>query len=214
MDQEIRSEGLSRSIDLFARFLEVAAVCNGQQLNYAKLASDVGRSEKTVAQWFSILEDTLIGHLLPCFQATIKRKAVASPKFFFFDCGVANALLNRYSLKAGTPEYGTALENLVFTHLAATCAYATPGYKLHYWRSRDRHEVDFVVTYDRIPKFAIEVKTAETTKPEFLTGLRAFGEEFPECQKILLCRVPFRSQTEDGIDIIPVSEFLMQRLEN
>ncbi len=91
LDQEIRAEGLSRNIEHFSRFLEIAALSNGQQLNFASLASDVAMSEKTVAQWFTLLQDTLVGRLIPCYQKTTKRKPVKAPKFFFFDCGIVNA---------------------------------------------------------------------------------------------------------------------------
>ena len=208
LDQEIRAEGLSRRVDLFARFLEVAAICNTQQVVYAALASDVGRSEKTVAEWFSILQDTLVGHLLSCFQGTLKRKGVVSPKFYFFDCGVANAILDRFSLLLATPEYGVALENLVFTHLKAHCSYLQNGFALFYWRTRTHEEVDFIVTKDRIPIAAIEVKSTQNPKPEHFKGLLAFAQEFPDCRKILVCNALYRSQTQLGCEIYPALEFL------
>lgn len=208
LDQEIRAESLTRSIDAFSRFLEVAALCNTQQVNFATLASDVGKSEKTVASWFSILEDTLIGRLLPCFQQTQKRKAMSWHKFFYFDCGVANAILDRWTLHPKSPEFGAALENLVFTHLEATCSYAHSGYKLFYWRAQSKEEVDFIVTKDRKPIAAIEVKNTENPTQEDLKGLRAFAEDYPTVEKILLCKVIHKSRKEDGMWVYPVDEFL------
>lgn len=70
LDQEIRAEGLTRNIEGFARFLEIAAIMNTQQVNFAGISSDVGKSEKTVAHWFGVLEVTLIGTLLPCVSKT------------------------------------------------------------------------------------------------------------------------------------------------
>lgn len=209
LDQEVRAEGLTRNIESFARFLQTAAIVNSQQINFAKVASDVGTSEKTIAQWFGVLEDTLIGSLLPCYAKTKKRKAMRAPKFFFFDCGVANALLDRFSLHPSTPEGGAALENLVFTHLSAWCSYGQVGRSLYYWRSVLKDEVDFIVTRDGVPELALEVKSTHRPKPEHFRGLRAFAEDFPGCQKVLLCFCEHASVTEDGIRIEAVGDFLL-----
>jgi predicted AAA+ superfamily ATPase len=185
LDQEIRAEGLPRDIEGFAKFLEVAALTNSQQINFASLASDVRKSEKTVAQWYSILEDTLVGYLLPCFSGTVKRKAMTAPKFFFFDCGVANALLNRFSIQLSTPEAAVALENLVFTHLRGWCSYGPLGRKVFYWRSVSKNEVDFVLTKDGVPELAIEVKSTSQSKPEHFRGLRALPKNSRTAGSIL-----------------------------
>ncbi|NBW81523.1 ATP-binding protein [bacterium] len=208
LDQEIRAEGIARDIEGFAKFLEVAALTNSQQINFASLASDVRKSEKTVAQWYSILEDTLVGYLLPCFSGTVKRKAMSAPKFFFFDCGVANALLNRFSIQASTPEAAVSLENLVFTHLRGWCSYGPLGRKVYYWRSVSKIEVDFVLTRDGAPEIAIEVKSSSQPKPEHFRGLRAFAEEFPACKKYLLCLCEKPYLTDDGIEVVPAGTFL------
>jgi predicted AAA+ superfamily ATPase len=208
LDQEIRAEGLTRNIESFARFLETAAIMNTQQVNFVGVSSDVGKSEKTIAQWFCVLEDTLVGTLLQYYSKTAKRKAMKAPKFFFFDCGVANALLDRFSLQSATPEGGAALENLVFTHLSAWCSYGPPGRSLYYWRSVQKDEVDFIVTRDGKPELAIEVKSTQRPKPDHFKGLRAFAEDFPHCSKIFLCLCEHPAVTPDGIRIEPVGDFL------
>ncbi len=195
-------------MDRFSRFLEIAALCNSQQINFSSLASDVGMSEKTIAQWFTVLEDTLVAVLLPCFSKTIKRKSMSAPKLYFFDCGVVNAMLSRYSIELSTPEAASALENLVFTHLQGWCSYGPRGRKLHYWRSVSKEEVDFIVTRDTIPELAIEVKSTIQPKPEHFKGLRAFGEEFLRCQKILLFFTDRAYTTADNIRVEPLGPFL------
>lgn len=208
LDQEIRSESLTRSVDAFSRFLEIAALCNSQQVNFSTLASDVGKSEKTVAAWFSILEDTLVGRLLPCFQETRKRKAMSWHKFFYFDCGLANALLDRWSVHPKSSEFGIALENLVFTHLEATCSYARQGYKIFYWRTQLKDEVDFIVTKDRKPIAAIEVKNTEKPTTADCAGLMAFSEEYPNCKKIIVCKALQKYKRDDDVWVIPAAFFL------
>jgi predicted AAA+ superfamily ATPase len=209
LELEIRAEGITRNLPKFSRFLEIAALATGQQISMRGLASDVGLSESTVTSWFGILEETLIGYLLPCFQKTHKRKAMTSRKFYFFDCGLSNALLNRFSLSEATPEFGIAMESYVFQNLKIYCAQNIRDHlNLFYWRSVDHEEVDFIITRDGEPFWAIEVKSGERLKDVDFSGLNAFAEEFPKVRKTMVARIATASLRNDGIEVIPVEDFL------
>ena len=203
LQEEIRSEGLTRSVENFSRFLEVAGACNGEQVNFTQVGSDAGVPPRTIREYFQILEDTLIAYSLPAYQKTIKRKPVATAKFFLFDVGVANTLLRRSDIVAGSEAFGRALEHLIFLELRAHLDYTRSDLPLTYWRTRSRIEVDFVIG-DRV---AIEVKgTARVTRRD-LKGLRALGEELPLEKQIVVCTEP-RLRTDDGVELIPVEQFL------
>lgn len=209
LDLEIRAEGITRNLPKFSRFLEIAALATGQQISMRGLASDVGLSESTVASWFAILEETLIGYLLPCFQKTHKRKAMTSKKFYFFDCGLSNALLHRFSLSESTPEFGVAMESYIFQNLKVYCALnVRDNLNLFYWRSVDHEEVDFILTCDGEPFWAIEVKSGERLKEADFSGLNAFSEEFPQVRKTMVARILTASLRADGIEVLPVEDFL------
>ncbi|MGH2611964.1 MAG: ATP-binding protein, partial [Rhabdochlamydiaceae bacterium] len=64
LKEEISNEQVVRRLPPFRRFLEVAAQCNGKIINYANIARDVGVDDKTIKEYFSILEDTMIGFFL------------------------------------------------------------------------------------------------------------------------------------------------------
>jgi uncharacterized protein len=113
LDEEVRSEGLVRGIGDFSRFLTVSALSNCQQINFTNISNYTGVEINTVRSYFQILADTLLGDLLPSFQRTIKRKAVTTPKFYFFDNGVVNALLNRFDISEEGELYGNAVEHLI-----------------------------------------------------------------------------------------------------
>ena len=76
--EEIRAEGLTRSIENFSRFLEVAGLKSGEQINFTAAATDAGFPPRTVREHYQILEDTLVGYQLPAYQKTSKRKPVAT----------------------------------------------------------------------------------------------------------------------------------------
>jgi predicted AAA+ superfamily ATPase len=210
LQEEIRAEGLARSIPNFSRFLETAAAMNGEIVNYTKVGNDAQISPRTVRDYFQVLEDTLVGNLLPPFQGTRSRKAVATEKFFFFDVGVAHALLDRWSVSPRTPEYGRVLEHLVERELRASLDYFRSGRRLFFWRSLSQMEVDFILAEGQRPVIAIEVKASRTVSPRDLKGLRAFGEDWPKVRKIVVSLEPHPRTTEDRIEILPVEQFLSQ----
>jgi predicted AAA+ superfamily ATPase len=210
LQEEIRAEGLARSVPNFTRFLETAAAMNGEILNYTKLGNDAQISPRTVRDYFQILQDTLIGDLLPPFQRTRTRKAVTTEKFYFFDVGVTNALVERWAVSPRTPEYGRVLEHLIERELRASIDYLRSSRHLFFWRSLSKMEVDFVMAEGQKPVVAIEVKASRTVAPQDLKGLRAFGEDWPRVRKILVSLEPHPRTTEDGIEILPVEQFLDQ----
>ena len=92
LTEEIAAEGLARNLPRFARFLQTAATTNAQMLNYSNVARDAQVPRQTVVQWYEVLRDTLIAFELPAWSRTVKRKAIETAKFYFFDTGVVRAL--------------------------------------------------------------------------------------------------------------------------
>ncbi|MYI02876.1 MAG: DUF4143 domain-containing protein, partial [Gammaproteobacteria bacterium] len=162
---------------------------------------------RTIKDYVKILEDTLVLHILPPFRQRNKRKLAATEKVYFFDIGVANALTRRRELPAGSPEYGKALEQLVFLELRAAIDYQRLDTMLYFWRTRSQLEVDFLLD-DRI---AIEVKATKRVSPADLKSLRAIAEELKLQKRLLVCNEPYPRKTQDVIEIVPVADFC-QRL--
>ncbi len=210
LQEEIRAEGLARSVPNFSRFLETAATMNGEILNYTKIGNDAQLSPRTVRDYFQILQDTLIGDLLPPFQRTRSRKAVTTEKFYFFDVGVTSALVERWVVSPRTPEYGRVLEHLVEREVRASIDYFRSDRHLFFWRSLSRMEVDFVVAEGQKPVVAIEVKASRSVSPQDLKGLRAFGEDWAKVRKIVVSLESHPRTTVDRIEILPVEQFLSQ----
>lgn len=204
--EEIQAEGIARNIQSFSRFLEVAALTNGQVVNYSKVGSDAQVSARTVQSYYEVLSDTLIGSLLPPFRLLHSRKTVSAPKFFFFDIGVVNALQGRFQIAPRTAEYGKALEHLIFLELQAYIDYHRLKSKLSYWRTYTGLEVDFVIGNS----LAIEVKATERVREADLLPLRALKSESKIKQQLVVCRESSIRVTADGIKIMPVETFLDQ----
>jgi len=204
--EEIRAEGLTRSIENFSRFLEVAGLTSGEQINFAAVADDAGFPPRTVREHYQILEDTLVGHQIPAYQKTSKRKPVATAKFFFFDIGVANTLKRIQGIEAGSDTYGRALEHLVFLELRGYLDYRRLDHELTYWRSRSQFEVDFVVG----DQLGVEVKSKARVSPRDYKGLLALGEEVKLKRKLVVCGEKQRRRADDGVEILPPRDFFRE----
>lgn len=183
LKEEIKEEALVRDLSTFQRFLEVAALCDGEMINYNNIAQDCGVSATTVSAYFDILEDTLIGYRIPAYSKVMKRRLIQSPRFYYFDIGVANHLLHRKELVRGTADYGHAFEHLVIQEIYAWLHYTHSEETLSYWRTYTGIEVDAVIGDARM---AIEIKSVEEVLPRHLKGLKAFGEEHPQSRRIIV----------------------------
>ncbi|MBQ9465710.1 MAG: ATP-binding protein [Muribaculaceae bacterium] len=204
LQQEIAEEAIVRRLDAFTRFLQVAALSNSEIVNYTNIAQDCGVSSKTVKEYFTILEDTLLGFFLPSFTRVVKRRVIQSPKFYYFDVAIANHLLHRYPLQPGTDTYGHAIEHLVIQELRAFLAYRHPFKRFSYWHTLDnKYEVDAIIGDAEV---AIEVKSTVSVSSHDTKGLKAFGEEYPVAKRILVC-LEETPRLVNGIEVWPVSMF-------
>jgi len=207
LKEEIVAEALTRNIPAFSRFLEVAALSNGEIVNYTNIARECGVSSPTVKEYFQILEDTLIGSHLPAFQKRKKRRLVTSPKFYFFDLSPVIHLTRREKVQPGSELFGRALEHFVFMEISAHASYSDLFYPVSYWRTTSGFEVDFVLGDHEI---AIEVKATELANESHLKGLRRFREEYAVRRAMLVSLDPTPRKTQDQIEILPWQAFLKE----
>ena len=203
LKEEIKEESLVRNLLAFQRFLEVAAISNGEILNNRNIAQECGVNASTVSSYFDILEDTLVGYRIPAYTKVVQRRLVQAPRFYFFDVGVANYLMHRSKLVRGTPEYGHAFEHLVIQELIAYMHYTHQDERISYWRTYAGTEVDVIIGDARI---AIEIKSVEEVLPKHLKGLKSFGEEHPNCRRIIVSHDIIPRCIGD-IECIPVKDF-------
>ncbi len=205
--EEVQAEGLVRNIGAFSRFLEGISFSHASVLNLANVARECQVNRKTVEGFLEILEDLLLAFRLPVFTRRAKRALAAHPKFFFFDAGVFRANRPVGPLDSTVEIEGAALEGLVAQHLRAWCDTSQGDHQLSYWQTRTGNEVDFVV-YGASGLYAVEVKHTDRVRPEDLRGLKAFAEDYPESQRVLVYRGRDRL-LRDGILILPAAEFLL-----
>lgn len=201
LQEEIVAEGATRNIPAFSRFLNVAGSANATIVNFTNVANDAQTPRSTVYEYFGILRDTLVLFEVPAWRRSLKRKPLASSKYYFFDAGVAAALQGRLP-HPGTPEFGQAFETWLLHELRSWIDYRS-GEDLRYWRSTSGFEVDFILG----DHTAIEVKCKANVSPGDLKGVRALAEEAKLRRYLCVCLEPRRRRV-GSVDVLPYSEFL------
>jgi uncharacterized protein len=170
LEQEIKQEAYVRNLATFQRFLSIAALLNGQKLNLSNIAREAGVARSTVSGYFSVLQDTLLGYVLEAYKPKVKIKEVSSPKFYFFDTGVARALSDKIYDSMDSTEKGLLLESFLLKEVKSYISYQGLGGKLYYWRTESGTEIDLL--WKRGQKsIGIEVKSSKKWKSDFNKGL-------------------------------------------
>ncbi len=217
LKEEIFQESLTRNIQEFTHFIEVAGQYHGQIINFENISREIGKSGDTVRSWFQILSDTLVGDLLlPC-PLKIYPRETQHPKFYYFDPGVARAAEGHKTVQGIPEKQGYYFETIILNELRSYISYANLDMKIFYYNVPSVGDIDFVVevrkkTLNASAKYiAIEVKNATTWDAKFEKVLRVFADKKPE--KLLKSVGVYRGSrrlTRDGVHVFPVESFVQQ----
>ena len=209
LKEEIAAEQIVKNLAPFRRFLEVAAQCNTKIINYASIARDVGTTDVTVREYFSILEDTMIGFFLEPFHSSFRKRLSQKPKFYFFDTGIVRALARMLSvpLVPKTSAYGQAFLHLVMIETMRLASYFYPEFRFSYIRTKDDAEIDLVVERPGKPLLCIEIKSSADVTPKDLTSFIALSKDIPLSEAICLCNER-TAKKYDSILVLPWQEGL------
>lgn len=175
LKEEIQAEAIMRSLEAFQRFLAVAAQSNAQVIEFANISRECSVPMSSVKEYFSILEDTLIGEFLWPYDRSERKKA--RPKFYFFDCGVIQALQSRLTDPPTPVEKGFLFETWFVRELVRLRDYHQKDHSFGLWRQGE-HEVDVLISGGRGVLAAIEIKSGRADLSE--ATITRFRKQFPK----------------------------------
>lgn len=204
LNEEIKLESNVRNLPNFSRFLAACAACNGTFINYTKIGNDAQVHPNTVREHFEILQDTLLAKLVPPWKGAKKRKAVATSKFYFIDCGISNAIQKIKQLNPN--DRGISFEQAVFLELSAYISYNRLDETIAFWRTREQIEVDFVIS----DHTAIEVNASLNATTRDQKNLLKLAEEKTFKHLMIVSNDPIPKTFDSGIQCIPLSVFIEQ----
>lgn len=200
LEDEIRTEAQVRNLGHFARFLELAASESGGLINHTRLAQDIGISDNTIANYFQILQDSLIIERIEPLSGN-KRRLIRSSKYVFFDVGVRRVCANEgesYSPRT----LGLRFEEWIGMELIKLTRHLIPRVHLRYWRTSNQLEVDYVLECEAtlIP---IEVKWTENPSDKDIKHLIKMMADYNLTQGFVICRCPLPFRLHPHILALP-----------
>ena len=204
IEQDVRQIKNITNLNLFQKLLYLCAGRVGQPLNLNNLAIECGVDHKTIGAWIGILQASYVIHLLPPFYNNFSKRIIKSPKLYFYDTGLACALLgiNSSTQLINHSSRGALFENYVINELLKKRFNKGLRSNLFYWRDVSGHEVDVVVDNGSYAT-GIELKSGMTVTSDFFKGL-TFWQSLTKYEK---CYVIFGGEEaqkrSNGMEVIP-----------
>lgn len=178
VERDIRTIRNIDNILIFRKFMQLCALRIGNTLNITDLAGKCGIAESTARSWLALLETSFILFLLPSYQDNLGKRLTKSPKLFFYDVGLAAALmgLSKEAIIRERIMYGALFENMVIVDLIKSFNSHNMRPNLTFLRDSNQNEIDLIIELGNtvIP---VEIKASQTMSSSFFDTLTWFQEQ-------------------------------------
>ncbi len=173
----------SDRVGIFRDLIRLLAAQIGSLINYSELSNTLGLSLATSKNYLWYAEKTFILRRITPFFRNIRKEISRAPVCYFYDLGLRNYAVGLFGQLEHPQERGFVFENLVFNILCEKLRYT--GASIHFWRTKEGAEVDFVVNFVReiIP---IEVKFQKFRAPKISRALRSFIRKYQPSQAFVI----------------------------
>ena len=193
--------------EAFANLIKTLASQVGNMVNYKELASTLGISFATAKKYAWYAQKIFLLTMVTPFARNIRKEISRSPVVYFGDLGMRNFALGFFGNLPSPAECGFLFQNLVY--LLLTSGSDSSGSRIHFWRTTDKAEVDFIVERGRdlIP---VEVKFKDFKTIELPRSLISFCQKYRPRQACIV-NLGFKAETtvnKTHIRFIPYWELL------
>ncbi len=212
LKEEIQQEGLVRDIGSFGSFLDIVAANDGEITNFSSIARECAVTSNTVKGYFQILEDTFLVNKLSGWSRSVRKQLISHPRYYFFDCGVTNALTHQLNSELDPIVKGRRFEQLVINQIIAYCDYQRLDLQFYFWRTNHGAEVDLLIARGAKILCAIEIKSRKKIGAADLTGLKSFKEEHPTVPCFVLVNEQNERIVNNEFRLIDWKRFIEQEI--
>jgi predicted AAA+ superfamily ATPase len=136
-------EGVRHS-DKISRLLQLLAFQIGKEVSFTELGMQLGMSKNTAERYLDLLEKAFVVFRLDGFSRNLRKEIVKNSRYFFYDNGVRNALINNFNPLALRNDAGMLWENYVIVERLKKQEYLQQPANTYFWRTYDRKEIDLV----------------------------------------------------------------------
>ncbi|MCS7035724.1 MAG: ATP-binding protein [Saprospiraceae bacterium] len=177
VERDVRQVQSIGDLMAFERFLHLCAGRIGQKFNQSAVATEVGVSAPTIARWMSVLQASFVAYLLPPYFQNFNKRIVRTPKLYFYDTGLACALLRIRSAAELDTHFarGALFENFIVNEIHKNLLNAGIRPDLYFWADSAGHEVDLLLKQGQ-RLYAFEIKAADTLHADYFRNLALFQQ--------------------------------------
>ena len=168
-------EGI-RQADKIVRLLRLIAYQVGGEVSINELATQLGISRLTVENYLDLLSKVFIIYQLPAYSTNQRKEVSKSSKWYFFDNGIRNAIINDFSAPALRNDIGTLWENYLLAERIKRNSYLKENVQQYFWRNYNQQEVDLIEMKDgKLQAFEFKYSPQKKVKVP-----AAFATAYPE----------------------------------
>jgi len=163
------------NLGTFKKFMQLCAGRVGQLLNYTSLANDCGIDVKTAKSWLNLLEAAYVIFLLQPYHKNFGKRAIQTPKLYFYDTGIACSLLRIRSAEALSDHYlkGNLSENYIVADFYKQYYNLDLEPAIYFWEDRAQG-IDCIIEEPRGLQ-ALEIKSSATITSSSFNQLTYFN---------------------------------------
>jgi uncharacterized protein len=136
-------EGIRQS-DKIIRLLRLIAFQCGSEVSYQELATQLGISKNTVERYLDLLSKVFIIHRLGAYNTNQRKEVSKSSKWYFFDTGIRNAIINDFKSLPLRNDLGQLWENYVLSERIKKNTHERSSLQYYFWRNYNQQEVDMI----------------------------------------------------------------------
>jgi predicted AAA+ superfamily ATPase len=133
-----------RHADRLSRLLQLLAFQIGNQISVAELGTQLGMSKNTVDRYLDLLEKVFVIYARRGFSRNLRKEISKSRRYYFFDNGIRNALINNFNPLSLRDDVGALWENYAVTERLKANLYLDRQVESYFWRTYERQEIDLV----------------------------------------------------------------------
>jgi hypothetical protein len=133
---------------ILVRLLKLLALQIGSEVSLNELSNQLAIDIKTVARYLDLFEKTFIIKSVGGFSRNLRKEVTSKYKYYFYDTGVRNAIIDQFNQLDVRNDVGALWENFIVMERFKKQSYHTIYGSTYFWRTYDQQEVDIVEERD------------------------------------------------------------------
>lgn len=146
--------------------LRLLSYQTGSEVSYDELGRQTGMSRNTVERYLDLLSKVYVIYRIGGFSRNLRKEVAKAGKWYFYDLGVRNAVINNFSPLAIRQDTGAIWENYIISERMKRNYNLRLNHELFFWKTYDRQEIDLVESASDMSLEAFEIK---------------WGDKHPKC---------------------------------